>query len=97
MTDKAENPAPQTRPRVVAAAITYEGVTFSAPAPARHNDVLRKVYALNNGAAIGCDQGFLLDDGRFVTRTAAKALVKRNGQTTIADTHPSELFSEDLW
>ena len=83
--------------KIVAAAVHFQGITFSAPPPARHSDLLRPLHAINPDVAVQCTQGFLTDDGRFATRPAAKALVRRNRQATIADTHPRELFSEDLW
>lgn len=75
----------------------YSPLIFSQPAPARHSDVLSPLSQLHETAALQAEQGFLTDTGHFATRAAAKALVKRTGQPTIRDTHPTQLFSEDLW
>lgn len=75
----------------------YRGLIFSVPAPGRHGDVLIPLSQMHEDAALACEQGFLTDQGRFANRLAAKALVRRNGQPTIRDTHPTQLFSEDLW
>lgn len=43
-----------------------------------------------------CEQGFLLNNGRFAMRKAAAALAVRNGQID-APKWPPNLYSEDLW
>jgi hypothetical protein len=42
------------------------------------------------------EQGFLLDDGRFVGRTDALIVAASSGQL-LKPTQHAELFSEDLW
>jgi hypothetical protein len=75
----------------------YGYITISAPAPARHADVLRPLSQICEKAAHLAEQGFLTDTGEFLTRGAAKAFVYDVKQSTIRNTHPSQLFSEDLW
>lgn len=43
-----------------------------------------------------CTQGFVTQDGRFVDRREAKRIAYRAGQL-IRETHPTDLFSEDVW
>lgn len=83
--------------RIVAAAISYRGMTISMPAPARHADILRELFQINQGAAVDGQQGFLADTGQFYGRIGAKQIVKDYGQSTIGNHNPTELFSEDLW
>ena len=75
----------------------YGHIIFTAPAPARHSDILRPVSQMHETAALEAEQGFLTDKGTFLGRVGAKQLVRDTGQKTIRDTHPIELFSEDLW
>jgi hypothetical protein len=72
-------------------------IIFTVPAPGRHADILIPLSQLSSDAALGCQQGFLTDEGKFLGRIGAKQLVKDTGQPTIRDCHPTELFSEDLW
>ena len=72
-------------------------VIISAPAPARHADILNPLSQMHETAALRAEQGFLTDTGQFLSRGAAKAFVFDVGQATIRDTNPHELFSEDLW
>lgn len=72
-------------------------VIISATAPARHADIIHTLSAMSVSASVMAEQGFLTDTGQFLSRGAAKAFVFDVGQTTIRDTNPHELFSEDLW
>jgi len=82
---------------IVAAAVRFNGLTISMPAPARHSDILRRLYDIDPSAAIECQQGFIDRDGDFLDRESAKTLVAVTGQQTIRATHATQLFSEDLW
>lgn len=82
--------------RIVAAAMVYNGVTCSLPAPARHGDIINAI-ARSLGEAhwpISGEQGFLTDRGRFVDREIAREIAFAAGQTP---EHDGNLFSEDLW
>lgn len=87
-------------PRIVAAAIHKDGVTFSIPAPARHHNIAHAMYArfgITDNANI--EQGFLTSEGVFVGRRLAAELARADGQIgEVKRTSPQyELFSEDLW
>lgn len=85
-------------PRVVAAAIRSEatGEVFSLPPPARHHNV---IALMGDRFRQHDEQGFLLDDGRFARRKAARVVAIYAGQLAdgagVAPQHG--LFSEDLW
>lgn len=83
--------------KIIAAAIQYKGVNFIRMPPQRHSDIIHVLSEINEDAAINGVQGFLTNEGIFVGRVGAKAIVKDFNQPTIRDTHPTELFSEDLW
>lgn len=91
---------------IVAAACLVDNVIYALPAPNRHHNIINKLK-IQPGMD---EQGFLLSDGRFVMRKAAKVLAEANGQyltdEQYAAKHKQELgnryrgdmlFSEDLW
>lgn len=83
--------------RVVAAAIRKEdGRVFSIPPPGRHHDVIREMN-MNGGFRQEDEQGFLLNDGRFVGRKAALTVALYSEQIKQAKWPAHGLFSEDLW
>ena len=84
--------------RIVAAAIQYEGVTFSLPRPARHAQVMHSLDLLMTveQMASAC-QGFLTSDGRFVNRVQARQIAFVAGQKPKTTGNSTHLFSEDLW
>lgn len=84
--------------RIVAAAVQYEGVTFSLPRPARHAQVLHSLDGhLPQDAIAACCQGFLTSDGRFVNRVQARHIAHLAGQNPKTTGNSRDLFSEDLW
>lgn len=90
-----------TTERIVAAAVQYDGVTFSLPRPARHGQVLHCIEDIlpENSLPHVC-QGFLTSEGRFVNRVQAKHLAHMAKQPQIRpenERHGRDLFSEDLW
>ncbi len=89
---------------VAAACLNDEGQVFALPAPNRHHNVIQK-FKIRPGPD---QQGFLLCDGRFIMRKAAKVLAEANGQYLTDEAFEAkhgkhnrykgpELFSEDLW
>jgi hypothetical protein len=96
---------------VGAACLLDDGRLFSVPAPGRHHDLIPIMCkALNVDTLIGyepaMEQGFLLDDGRFVRRKSAARIAWEAGQVirerliqrgVNPDECPSHLFSEDVW
>lgn len=84
--------------RIISVAISAFGVISSLPAPARHHDVLRKLYDFNP-LLLGPDtQGFMTSAGRYVNRRDAAMIAIEAGQVVSTDLISApELFSEDLW
>jgi hypothetical protein len=84
---------------VVAVAIEWNGLVFSAPKPARHDDLLRLM------AECGADKvtarasvpGFMTSDGHFLGRRQAKIVARNAGQLLERASGLDELFSEDVW
>jgi len=83
---------------IVAAAIQWEGVTFSLPKPARHGQVLHSLEdILSDYALTCCCQGFLTSEGRFVNRVQAQHIAWIAGQEPKTTVSERDLYSEDLW
>jgi hypothetical protein len=85
--------------RIVAAAIFYNGVVYSVPAPGRHHDLIRimKVQGLPDQLLDLRNQGFLTSMGRFVDRYEAAKIARAAGQIIREPTPPDMLTSEDVW
>ena len=83
--------------RIVAAAVEIEGIIISTPRPGRHHNVLHALHALgvkDHGPDV---QGFLTNEGKFVSREIAYWIAKDAGQI-VHKTPPEDiLFSEDIW
>jgi hypothetical protein len=65
---------------IIGVAVRLEGEVYSLLAPARHGQVLRLIaacYPDDPNAALKCEQGFVSDDKRFLTREEAREDVKR--------------------
>jgi hypothetical protein len=103
VTSPSRDPVQEAREverRVTGVAINHNdsGEIHSLPAPARHNDVIRELSALGHPWPIRGTQGFVLDDGTFVTRRAALTIAERAGQLLSEPIAPAHgLFSEDVW
>lgn len=82
--------------RIISVAISAFGVVASLPAPARHGDVLRKLYEFNEIAVRPDRQGFLTNTGRYVNRRDAAIIALAAGQVDKLIAAP-DLYSEDLW
>ena len=88
--------------KVVAVAIKYNELLFSLPAPARHHNVLHKMFLPLGEGGLGLnkslphEQGFLSSSGNFLSRTDAAQLALLNGQVSKLIVPPN-LYSEDLW
>ena len=83
--------------KIVAAAISFGGVTLSVEKPERHHHIIQFMADLDipkrfRGPEF---QGFITSEGKFVDREEAKEIVDKNGQR-IAE-HATVLTSEDLW
>ena len=96
---------PSTVLTVACAAIKrQDGSIWFVERPQRHHDVIRlmaKTLGWSPGelrVTYDATQGFLLSDGRFVNRKAAKLVAIKAGQLLPrANAHSTELFSEDVW
>lgn len=83
--------------RVVAAAVLRGDITYSMPPPARHHDIVQAM-AREGLAQRGTDeQGFLLNNGHFCMRKAARIVAEDAGQLIRTPEHRDLLFSEDVW
>ena len=78
-------------------AVVFNYIIYSLPRPNRHHHVIRSI----GGCCGGTKQGFLTDDGEYISRRDAFILAKENGQLTRLEGEQyyqgNELFSEDLW
>lgn len=86
---------------IISAAIKYNDLIFSLPIPARHHDILHKMYLPKdeNGLELPkqkCEQGFLTSKGFFVNRIEAAKIANDCGQVESLILAPY-LYSEDLW
>lgn len=80
---------------LLAAAILEGETIFWCARPCRHHHIIAAKWRTDEaGFGLGATHGFLTKNGRFLTRTEARALAVDSG---VRPTHPSELFTEDLW
>lgn len=94
-------PTPENKQETIsAAAIRYEGVTFSKPPPQRHHDIIHSMADLFKGSHkdhFWIEQGFITSEGRFVDRKDACKIAAAAGQIKEKSSPENTLFSEDLW
>lgn len=90
------------RPPITHVAIRFQDKIYSLPKPNRHHDVIRHIIETNPGLsyvdAMGDDQGFLDESGRYLNRKQALLTAKVNDQ--LLEGRPiihNQLFSENLW
>ncbi len=83
---------------ILAAAIRFDGTVWALPAPARHHDVIHRMFDAKGVARVPgrAEQGFIDSEAGFVSRERARDIAVREGQVVCPD-HDRELFSEDLW
>ena len=80
---------------------TRDKKVWSLPKPNRHGHVIHEIH-YNEGWTEAKwllsehTQGFLNDNGEFLTREEALCEAKECNQI-IRRTHPKDLYSEDLW
>jgi hypothetical protein len=79
---------------IVSAAIKRKFLIFSMPIPARHNDIIHAMVDEGLEPPIVGAQGFLTNEGEFVTRTEAAEIAFNRGQIS---SPRLTLYSEDLW
>ena len=83
----------------MAAVKEADGKVYAEAPPARHHDVVHARYKKGHAQGEHDIQGFVLSDGTFVDRAAARKVAEVSGQALrFGKFHcPTELFSEDLW
>lgn len=83
---------------IVAAALKLPRGTIWSWINKRHGDLIHEMteYGESVGDIANAEQGFMTDQQEFVGRVEARVIAKAAGQM-IRETHPTELFSEDLW
>lgn len=88
-----------TQLRVVAAALlTPDGLIHTMPPPARHHDIVHRLTEAGiDTMRATVEQGFLLSNGRFCMRKAAKRVAEKAGQLLERASNLDELYSEDVW
>lgn len=84
--------------RIVAAAVVYNGVTCSLPAPARHGDIMHTIarHVGEDRWPVDGISGFLTSSGQFVSRIQAARVAVEAGQID-KPKWGAHLYSEDLW
>ena len=82
--------------RIVAAAVRFEGMTFSLLPPARHGECLCLLRACRPDS-FAEEQGFVTSSNRFVGRTEARKIAEAADQLMARAGKFPELYSEDVW
>jgi hypothetical protein len=87
--------------KIISAALKIGEAIISMPRPNRHHNLLREIFLQTDGSNLGkrAIQGFLTDEGTFLTREEAFVVALRFGLFKWGSKpHSSHiLFSEDLW
>lgn len=84
---------------ILAAALRRpDGYLFILQQPNRHHDIIQHMARMGHdeGVIASCEQGFVTDAGNFAGRREAKKIAHYAGQLK-RETHPTKLFSEDVW
>jgi hypothetical protein len=89
------------RPKITHVALRFRGQVWSLPSPYRHHHIIKTIIFLNPDVhhvdSHGEDQGFLDEDGRYLTRGQAEVSADLNGQIKGGKIIGGVLTSEDLW
>lgn len=84
--------------RIVAAAIrTADGIIHIAERPGRHHTIINALSRPGGRAILPDEQGFLTNEGLFVSRGEALAIAMNAKQIVHKHHSFSELYSEDMW
>lgn len=90
--------------KIISAAIKFNGLIISKPAPARHPDIIKAVSDINKKIKVKpSDQGFIDANGKFQNRKDAYFIACMANQLLVepssffGEGEDRELFSEDLW
>lgn len=75
-----------------------DNIFFCLPKPKRHHHILhmlaRAGITLRHNRK---DQGFVTNEGKFVTREEALIIAREAGQLLPCHEHETQLFSESVW
>lgn len=83
--------------KIIGVVVKQRDMVIALPAPNRHHHCIWYMCdELNLRPPIVGEQGFYLENGKFLSRKEAKVHATRNGQLK-KETDTDELFSEDLW
>lgn len=80
---------------ITGVAAQLDGFVFTAPRPKRHHNILWDAAKFGLGHDLH-DQGFVLQDGRYVDRLEGARIALETGQIERLQ-WPPLLYSEDLW
>lgn len=81
-------------------ALRFKGKIWSLPAPNRHHHVIRMIVEQAGVSYVDCygsNEGFLDNDGNYLTRTDALFRAQECGQLNDRDIIGGQLYSENLW
>ena len=78
------------------AAIKSRGVVYYADRPARHHNLLHKLYDMNGEIFTG-QQGFVLSNGEWCGREVGLIIARAADQLLDRHDHPTQLFSESIF
>lgn len=90
---------PTDKLHINAVAARIKGKVYSLPAPNRHHNVVQG-YRREHGqpAGAGTVQGFMDNEGNFLTRMEAMIVARAANQLIPNSSHIQDtLYSEDLW
>jgi len=82
-------------PQIVASAIRYNGIVYTGK---RHNNIIHEMVTkyLIRKPTIDNEQGFVDENGNYLTRKEGARLALKSGQIEKLS-WPPNLYSEDLW
>jgi hypothetical protein len=93
-----ETPVEAHVERIAAAAVQWDGVTYSLPRPARHGQILHSLEDVLSADKLPyVTQGFITSEGRFVNRVQALQIAHQARQIIKKTGGDRDLFSEDVW
>lgn len=84
-------------PKIDKSVPDYPPIIVCLPRPFRHHHIGMALSQMHETAALEAVQGFIADDGSFLTREEAKDFVECMNIPTIGNHSDTQLFSEDLW
>ncbi len=78
-------------------AIIYNGKLYSLPKPNRHHHIIHQIHLDTGDMDIYGDQGFLDDQGNFLSRKDALIHAKACNQLNDRPLWDDWLYSENVW